>query len=79
MPMRLARFAILAVIAAFFIGLGVSRAHAQAVRWEPSDADPAELVLIFENCSPNGAPRLPPIEGVQALCSYLQEFERTHG
>jgi phosphoserine aminotransferase len=20
-----------------------------------------------------------PIEGVQALCSYLQEFERTHG
>ena len=39
---------------------------AQAVRWEPSDADPAELVLIFENCSPNGAPRLPPIEGVQA-------------
>ncbi len=64
--MRLARFAILAVIAAFFIGLGVSRAHAQAVRWEPSDADPSELILIFENCSPNGAPRLPAIEGVQA-------------
>ena len=41
-------------------------ALAQAVRWEPSDADPAELILIFENCSPNGEPRLPAIEGVQA-------------
>ncbi len=64
--MRLARFAILLAIAGVFTGLGLSRAHAQAVRWEPSDADPAELILIFENCSPNGAPRLPAIEGVQA-------------
>ena len=46
--------------------LGTSSVLAQAVRWEPSDADPAELILIFENCSPNGAPRLPAIDGVQA-------------
>ena len=64
--MRLVRLALLLSLAAVFSALGTSRAHAQAVRWEPSDADPAELVLIFENCSPNGAPRLPPIEGVQA-------------
>ena len=64
--MRLVRLALLLSIAAAFSALGTSRALAQAVRWEPSDADPAELVLIFENCSPNGAPRLPPIEGVQA-------------
>ena len=61
MPMRhrLVRFflLVLALPAAVF---------AQAVRWEPSDADPAELILIFENCQPDGAPRLPPIEGVQA-------------
>ena len=39
---------------------------AQAVRWEPSDNDPAELILVYENCQPAGPPRLPAIEGVQA-------------
>lgn len=41
-------------------------ALAQAVRWEPSDADPADLILIYENCQPDGAPSIPAIEGVQA-------------
>ncbi len=60
--MRLARFV-------FFLAASMllaAAARAQAVRWEPSDADPAELILMFENCSPDGAPKLPPIEGAQA-------------
>lgn len=64
--MRLARFALLLAFAVVLSALGTSRAQAQAVRWEPSDADPAELILMFENCAPEGPPRLPAIEGVQA-------------
>ena len=54
------------VLILFLVLVLPAAALAQAVRWEPSDADPAELILIFENCSPNGAPRLPAIDGVQA-------------
>lgn len=64
--MRLVRLALLLAIAAVFSSLGTSRAHAQAVRWEPSDADPSDLILVYENCQPDGAPRFPTIEGVQA-------------
>jgi tetratricopeptide (TPR) repeat protein len=64
--MRLARLAFLLALTVVFSALGTSSARAQAVRWEPSDADPAELILIFENCQPDGAPRLPAIEGTQA-------------
>jgi tetratricopeptide (TPR) repeat protein len=62
MPMRLARLALLFSVSLLFAAV----ARAQSVRWEPSDADPTELILMFENCSPDGAPRLPPIENVQA-------------
>ena len=44
--MRLARFAFFLVAS-----LLLTAARAQSVRWEPSDSDPAELILIFENCS----------------------------
>jgi hypothetical protein len=64
--MRLVRLALLLSIAAVFSSLGTTRAHAQAVRWEPSDADPSDLILVYENCQPDGAPRFPTIEGVQA-------------
>jgi hypothetical protein len=40
-------------------------ARAQAVHWEPSDSGAQELVLVFENCSPDGQPQLPVIDGVQ--------------
>lgn len=56
----------LVLVLLLILGCLPAVALAQAVRWEPSDADPAELILIFENCSPNGEPRLPAIEGVQA-------------
>ena len=49
-----------------FSSLGTSPVNAQAVRWEPSDADPSDLILVYENCQPDGAPRFPTIEGVQA-------------
>lgn len=79
MPMRLARLASL-----FLVSLLLSAAaRAQIVRWEPSDADPAEIILTFLNCAPEGAPRLPPIEGVQADLTgqgsriEINNFQRT--
>lgn len=39
-------------------------ALAQAVRWEPSDNDASELILTFENCTPDPLPPpLPPVNG----------------
>ncbi|MGH7943915.1 MAG: BatD family protein, partial [Opitutaceae bacterium] len=39
--------------------------HAQSVRWEPSEAGlPNTVVLVFENCEPDGQPELPGIPGV---------------
>ena len=63
--MRLVRLALLLALAAVFSSLGTSRAHAQAVRWEPSDADPSDLILVYENCQPDGAPRFPTIAGLE--------------
>lgn len=60
--MRLARIAFLFACSLLL----TAAALAQTVRWEPSDADPAELILLFENCSPDNAPQLPPVDGVQA-------------
>ena len=59
--MRLVRFAFLLLAGLW----SAATLQAQAVRWEPSDADPADLTLVFENCSPDGAPQLPAVEGVQ--------------
>ncbi|HYP18045.1 MAG TPA: BatD family protein [Opitutus sp.] len=51
----------LVVFAALFASLA---AHAQSVRWEPSDSgDPAEILLVFENCTPQGDPQLPRLDG----------------
>jgi hypothetical protein len=51
----------------FFISLllvGLSIAHAQTVRWTPSDSgDPAELQLVFEDCAPDGDPKVPTVTG----------------
>ena len=40
-------------------------ARAQSAHWEPSDSSAQELVLVFENCSPDGQPQLPAIDGTQ--------------
>lgn len=48
---------------AFFVLAVIARA--QAVHWENSDAgDPSELELVFQECSPNGDPKLPHVDGV---------------
>ena len=51
----------------FLLVLGVtfvSSAHAQSVRWESGNSgDPAEIQLIFEDCSPEGDPQLPRVGG----------------
>ena len=40
-------------------------ARAQSVRWEPSESGMSSAIsLVFENCEPEGEPRLPPIPGV---------------
>lgn len=61
MPMRLVRLALLLSVSLLLAAV----ARAQAVRWAPSDNDPAEIVLVFENCSPSSAPRVPPVEGAK--------------
>jgi hypothetical protein len=59
--MRLARIFTFVAFALFALA-----AHAQVVRWgDASDgALPNTVVLIFENCEPDGQPELPPIPGV---------------
>src|SRR5262245_49614535 len=79
MPMRLVRLAAL-LLASLLLA---AAAHAQTVHWQPSDGDPAELILTFTNCAPDGLPRLPPIEGVQADLTgqgsriEINNFQRT--
>ena len=58
--MRFVRLAFLLVLPLLL----AAAARAQAVRWELSD-DPNNLVLTFENCSPDGDPLLPSVDGVQ--------------
>ncbi len=58
--MRHARLTLL-VFAALLL---TAVAHAQAVHWETTD-DPGAIGLVFENCSPDGTPTLPTINGVQ--------------
>ena len=41
--------------------LALSAAHAQTVHWEGAD-DSSELQLIYEDCAPDGDPKLPAIE-----------------
>lgn len=45
----------------FLFSLVFVSARAQSVHWEGSD-DSSELQLMFEDCSPDGDPKLPPIE-----------------
>ncbi|MCX6956317.1 MAG: BatD family protein [Verrucomicrobia bacterium] len=59
--MRLARLALLLSVSLLLAAV----ARAQAVRWEPSDNDPAEIVLVFENCAPSSAPRVPAVDGAK--------------
>jgi hypothetical protein len=60
--MRPARFFLLVSV---MFGL-VASAHAQVVRWgDASEAAVANsVVLIFENCEPDGQPELPSVPGV---------------
>ena len=40
-------------------------ARAQSVRWEPAENGMASaVVLVYENCEPDGPPELPAIAGV---------------
>jgi hypothetical protein len=59
--MRFIRFIALSL----FVGaLGVT-ARAQSVRWEPADGGvPNAVMLLFENCEPDGQPELPAIPNV---------------
>ena len=58
-------------------------ARAQTVRWETSDSGSPELILVFENCSPDGAPQLPVVAGVtltlagQTNSTNIVNFRRT--
>jgi hypothetical protein len=59
--MRFARFVLFTLSLFAF----VTAAHAQVVRWELSEAGlPNTVVLVFENCEPDGQPELPVIPGV---------------
>jgi hypothetical protein len=59
--MRFVRFISLCLI----LGAISAVARAQSVRWEPSDGGlPNTVVLVFENCEPDGQPDLPAIPGV---------------
>ena len=59
--MRLVR---LLLFVASFLTLG-SAVRAQSVRWEASEAGlPNTVVLVFENCEPDGQPQLPNLPGV---------------
>ncbi len=74
--MRFLRLACLLVLPLLL----AAAARAQTARWELSD-DPGELVLTFENCTPDGTPTLPAVEGVQfALTGQSQrtEFNNFH-
>src|SRR5687767_7961205 len=58
------RFVRLVLFSLSFVGL-LTVAHAQAVRWELPEAGlPNTVVLVFENCEPDGQPELPVIPGV---------------
>jgi len=47
------------------LGLALTGARAQSVHWETSDSgDPADLVLVFQDCAPENDPQLPKIDGV---------------
>lgn len=56
-------------------------ARAQSVRWEPSDAGmPNTVVLMFENCEPDGQPELPNIPGVTfTSLGRSESSQRTFG
>src|SRR5215207_1512298 len=59
--MRVVRFIFLGL---FFAAISVL-ARAQAVRWEPAEGGlPNTVVLVFENCEPDGQPELPAIPNV---------------
>jgi hypothetical protein len=59
--MRLDRYVVLVIA---LLALAVA-ARAQSVRWESSNSGlPNSVVLVFENCEPDGQPELPTIPGV---------------
>jgi tetratricopeptide (TPR) repeat protein len=61
----------------YFICLSVlvATAMAQTAQWsDAGTGDPADLQLVFENCSPEGTPQLPDITGVKF--SYRGQSEQ---
>ena len=54
----------LLLLLAIIAGLG-ARLAAQSVRWEPAESGLSNaIMLVFENCEPDGQPALPAIPGV---------------
>jgi len=49
------------LLALALLSLAFTAARAQSVHWEAVD-DSAELQLVFEDCKPDGDPKLPPVE-----------------
>lgn len=62
----------------------VAAVRAQAVRWEPSESGLANSVqLVFENCAPDGEPKLPAIPGAtfaktqESISTNIVNFQMT--
>jgi len=63
----------------FLLSLALTAARAQTVHWEGAD-DSSELQLIFEDCAPEGDPRLPAIEdSVLTLTGKSSQTTITNG
>ena len=53
-------------------------ARAQSVRWEPAEGGMASaIVLVFENCEPDGQPSLPAIPGVTVTFAGRNESSQS--
>jgi hypothetical protein len=60
----------LALLLLIGLSLGQTLSRAQTVRWEPPGGQlgfnqVSDVALVFENCEPDGDPRLPTVDGLQ--------------
>ena len=52
------------ILVFLLLAFTLAAARAQTVHWEPSDAGPGAIQLVFEDCSTDTAPTLPAVPGV---------------
>jgi tetratricopeptide (TPR) repeat protein len=63
----------------FLLSLALTAAHAQSVHWEGAD-DSSELQLLFEDCKPDGDPKLPPTgDSVLSLAGTSSQYRFING